>query len=168
MELLAYVDQSHGNLSGPATKRILEREFSEYHQAVYQRVSHISVAQIYRFRNSAAYRKRNTTYQPTRPTSCEVTMNNDVVAALAGDIEARDIEGLCVDVGIDRKREECAKLFRGDGARREDGLVEVGAGSLVIVLGGGDDGVDGEEDCQKDGEHFGVGHREGERSPGVS
>ena len=29
VELLAYVDKSHGNLSGPATKRILEREYSE-------------------------------------------------------------------------------------------------------------------------------------------
>src|SRR5580698_2338853 len=68
VELLAYVDKSHGNLSGPATKRILEREHSEYGQAVYVRLAGISVAQIYRFRNSEAYRKKNTTYQPTRPT----------------------------------------------------------------------------------------------------
>jgi hypothetical protein len=68
VELLAYVDKSHGNLSGPATKRILEREYSEYGQTAYERISGISVAQIYRFRNSAAYRKRNTSYQPTRPT----------------------------------------------------------------------------------------------------
>jgi transposase InsO family protein len=66
--LLAYVDKSHGNLSGPATKRILEREYSEYGQAAFERLAHISVAQIYRFRNSEAYRKRNTSYQPTRPT----------------------------------------------------------------------------------------------------
>jgi hypothetical protein len=68
VELLAYVDKSHGNLSGPATKRILEREHSEYHQAVYARLAGISVAQIYRFRNSDAYRKKNSSYQPTRPT----------------------------------------------------------------------------------------------------
>jgi transposase InsO family protein len=66
--LLAYVDKAHGNLSGPATQRILEREYTDYGQAVYQRLSKISVAQIYRFRNSAAYRQRNTSYQPTRPT----------------------------------------------------------------------------------------------------
>jgi transposase InsO family protein len=66
--LLAYVDKAHGNLSGPATKRILEREYSEYGQAVYERLSQISVAQMYRFRNSVAYRQRNTSYQPTRPT----------------------------------------------------------------------------------------------------
>jgi transposase InsO family protein len=66
--LLAYVDKAHGNLSGPATRRILEREYADYGQVVYQRLARISVAQIYRFRNSAAYRKRNTSYQPTRPT----------------------------------------------------------------------------------------------------
>lgn len=68
VELLAYVDKAHGNLSGPATRRILEREYMEYGQAAYQRLSTISVAQLYRLRNSIAYRKRNTTYQPTRPT----------------------------------------------------------------------------------------------------
>ena len=52
MELLAYVDKSHGNLSGPATRQILEREYSEYGQAAYVRLAYISVAQIYRFRNS--------------------------------------------------------------------------------------------------------------------
>ena len=31
--LLAYGDQAHGNLSGPASKRILEREHGEYGQA---------------------------------------------------------------------------------------------------------------------------------------
>jgi transposase InsO family protein len=70
--LLAYVDKAHGNLSGPATKRILEREYTDYGQAVYERLAQISVAQIYRFRNSAAYRQRNTTYQPTRPTGIPI------------------------------------------------------------------------------------------------
>ena len=68
VDLLAYVDKRHGNLSGPATKRILEREYGEYGQSAYKRLAGISVAQIYRFRNSEAYRKRNTSYQPTRPT----------------------------------------------------------------------------------------------------
>jgi hypothetical protein len=66
--LLAYVDKAHGNLSGPATRRILEREYEEYGQAAYARLALISVAHLYRLRNSADYRKRNTSYQPTRPT----------------------------------------------------------------------------------------------------
>jgi hypothetical protein len=72
VELLAYVDKSHGNLSGPATRRILQREYHEYRQAAFERVAQISVAQIYRFRNSEVYRKRNGTYQPTRPTTIAI------------------------------------------------------------------------------------------------
>jgi hypothetical protein len=72
VELLAYVDKAHGNISGPATRHILQREYSEYGQAVYVRLSSISVAHLYRLRNSSAYRKRNTSYQPTRPTSIPI------------------------------------------------------------------------------------------------
>ena len=68
VNLLAYVDKAHGNLSGPATRRILQREYSDYGQAAYVRLASISVAHLYRLRNSVAYRKRNTSYQPTRPT----------------------------------------------------------------------------------------------------
>lgn len=70
--LLAYVDRMHAGLSGPATKRILEREYSEYGQAVFQRLAGISVAQLYRFRKTAVYRKRNSTYQRTRPTPISI------------------------------------------------------------------------------------------------
>src|ERR1700684_3497600 len=68
VNLLAYVDKAHGNLSGPATRRILERELCEYGQAAYQRLATISVAHLYRLRNSEAYRKRNNSHQPTRRT----------------------------------------------------------------------------------------------------
>jgi transposase InsO family protein len=70
--LLAYVDKAHGNLSGPATRRILEREYTDYGQAAYERLASISVAQLYRLRNTRAYRKRNTSYQPTRPTKVPI------------------------------------------------------------------------------------------------
>jgi transposase InsO family protein len=72
VNLLAYVDKAHANLSGPATRRILEREYGEYGQAAYQRLAAISVAHLYRLRNSVAYRKRNTSYQPTRPTPIRI------------------------------------------------------------------------------------------------
>ena len=72
VDLLAYVDKAHQNLSGPATRRILEREHGEYGQAAYLRLASISVAHLYRLRNSTAYRKRNTSYQPTRPTPISI------------------------------------------------------------------------------------------------
>jgi len=68
VRLLAYVDQAHGTLSGPATRRILQREYGEYHIQAYQRLAAISSAQIYRFRKTGAYRQHHTRYQPTRPT----------------------------------------------------------------------------------------------------
>jgi len=68
VRLLAYVDQAHGTLSGPATRRILQREYNEYRIEAYQRLAQISSAQIYRFRKTGEYRKHHTSYQPTRPT----------------------------------------------------------------------------------------------------
>jgi transposase InsO family protein len=68
VDLLAYVDRAHGNLSGPATRRILEREYAVHGIAAYQRLAGIRSAQIYRLRATAAYRKRNAAYEPTRPT----------------------------------------------------------------------------------------------------
>jgi transposase InsO family protein len=68
VDLLAYVDKAHGNLSGPATRRILAREYEVYGQAAYERLAQISSAQIYRLRATAGYRKRNASYEPTRPT----------------------------------------------------------------------------------------------------
>jgi transposase InsO family protein len=70
--LLAYVDKAHGNLSGPATRRVLQREHDEYGQAAYRNLAGISVAQLYRLRNSEDYRKRNTSYRPTRPTAIAI------------------------------------------------------------------------------------------------
>ncbi|GIU75961.1 MAG: hypothetical protein KatS3mg004_3048 [Bryobacteraceae bacterium] len=61
VELLAYVDKAHGNLSGPATRRILEREYEVHGIAAYERLARISSAQIYRLRAGAAYRRRNAT-----------------------------------------------------------------------------------------------------------
>ena len=37
VDLLAYVDRTHGNLSGPASRRIFEREYHDYGQAAYPR-----------------------------------------------------------------------------------------------------------------------------------
>jgi hypothetical protein len=66
-QLLAEVDEAHETLSGPATQKILQRGFYDYGDLRYERLARISVAQLYRLRDSAAYRKRRLVYQPTRP-----------------------------------------------------------------------------------------------------
>jgi transposase InsO family protein len=68
VELLAALDEAHETLSGPATQKILQREWHEFHHADYERLARLSVAQLYRLRKSYTYRRRRVAYQPTRPT----------------------------------------------------------------------------------------------------
>lgn len=72
IELLASVDEAHETLSGPATQKILQREFHEFGDARYERLAQLSVAQLYRFRRSRTYRQRRMAYQPTRPTPVSI------------------------------------------------------------------------------------------------
>ncbi len=72
IELLAAVDEAHETLSGPATQKILEREWHEFHDERYKRLARLSVAQLYRLRKSRTYRQRRVAYQPTRPTQVAI------------------------------------------------------------------------------------------------
>ena len=65
---LASVDEAHDTMSGPATRKILEREFGEYGKQEYERLAGISVAHLYRLRKSKTYRTRQATFTKTRPT----------------------------------------------------------------------------------------------------
>ena len=67
IELLASVDEAHETLSGPATRRILEREFQVYGRPDYARLATISVAHLYNLRHSQRYRQRLLNYTKTRP-----------------------------------------------------------------------------------------------------
>jgi transposase InsO family protein len=66
LELLAQVDEAHETLSGPATKKILERECEIYKQAEYQRLATISVAHIYNLRKRRRYRECRMDYTKTQ------------------------------------------------------------------------------------------------------
>ena len=72
IERLAQVDEAHETLCGPATQKILQREWHEFHDARYERLARISVAQLYRLRKSRTYRQRRVAYQPTRPTQVAI------------------------------------------------------------------------------------------------
>ena len=72
VELLAALDEAHETLSGPATRKILEREWKQYRHGEYQRLAGISVAQIYRLRRRAAYRQRRLHFTKTRPTPVSI------------------------------------------------------------------------------------------------
>ena len=72
IELLAAVDEAHETLSGPATRRILEREHQVYGKAEYARLAAISVSHLYNLRHSRRYRERRLNYTPTRPTAVAI------------------------------------------------------------------------------------------------
>jgi len=70
--LLAEVDAAHETLSGPATKKLLQRACYNFHDTRYQRLAGISVAHLYRLRGMRAYRERHIKYQVTRPTPVSI------------------------------------------------------------------------------------------------
>ena len=72
IQLLAGVDEAHETLSGPATQKILYREFHDYGDQRYQRLSSISVPHIYNLRKSRVYRERKICYQKTKPVQVNI------------------------------------------------------------------------------------------------
>ena len=66
------MDEAHETLSGPATQKILYREYHEYGGSKYERLARISMAHIYNLRKSGTYRKRRVAYQATRPTKVSI------------------------------------------------------------------------------------------------
>lgn len=72
VELLASVDEAHETLSGPATRRILEREYQQYGKQEYSRLASISVSHIYNLRRERGYRQRRLNYVKTKPTGVTI------------------------------------------------------------------------------------------------
>ncbi len=67
--LLAHVwTKAHETLSGPATGKILYREYYEFADNRYERLANISVAHIYNLRKERSYRERRMNFEKTRPT----------------------------------------------------------------------------------------------------
>jgi transposase InsO family protein/transposase len=65
--LLARTDELHGWLSGPATKKIMEREYEVYGHAEFGNISRISVAHLYNLRRSNIYRGQARRFTKTKP-----------------------------------------------------------------------------------------------------
>ena len=65
--LLARTDELHGYLSGPATKRVMERECEVYGHAEFRNISGISIAHLYNLRRSNTYRGIARRFTRTKP-----------------------------------------------------------------------------------------------------
>lgn len=70
--VLAAVDELHQSLSGPATQKLLQRAYYDFGEANCQRLARLSVAQLYRLRQSRTYRELRVSYQSTRPTAVAI------------------------------------------------------------------------------------------------
>ena len=67
VELLARTDEWHGWLSGPATKKVMEREYEVYGHVEFGNISRISVAHLYNLRRSNTYRSIAGRFIKTKP-----------------------------------------------------------------------------------------------------
>jgi len=72
LELLIEVDRAHQRLSGPATRRVLEREWQVFGRKEYARLAEISVAHLYNLRGSAGYRQRAGEFRGTTPSGIAI------------------------------------------------------------------------------------------------
>lgn len=64
--LLCKTDNIHNRLNGYATKQILIREYNIFAKPEYARISQISVAQIYRLRQTRVYQTKSLTFKNTQ------------------------------------------------------------------------------------------------------
>ena len=65
--LLARTDELHGYLSGPAMRKIMEREYEVYGHLEFGNISRISVAHLYNLRRSNTYRGIARRFTKTKP-----------------------------------------------------------------------------------------------------
>ena len=72
VSLLAETDERHGTLSGPATKKLLERAFELYGDSRYERLSRISVSHLYNLREKREYLSKRRHWTKTRSTHAPI------------------------------------------------------------------------------------------------
>lgn len=70
--LLIETDNAHGRLSGPATKRIFEREHETFGKEDYVRLKDISVSHLYCLRGRRQYESAALTYTKTQATQVSI------------------------------------------------------------------------------------------------
>jgi transposase InsO family protein len=72
ISLLCEVDNAHSRLSGPATKKILTREYTVFRKEDFTRLKDISSSHIYNLRKKRQYTSHATTYAKTQSVSASI------------------------------------------------------------------------------------------------
>lgn len=70
--LLAEMDALHSTLSGPATKKLMERAYQVFGDPRYERLSGISVSHLYNLRGSKQYQNKRRHWSKTNPTGVPI------------------------------------------------------------------------------------------------
>ena len=70
--LLAEMDVLHNTLSGPATKKLMERAYQVFGDARYERLAGISVSHLYNLRGSRPYQNKRRHWTKTNPTGIPI------------------------------------------------------------------------------------------------
>jgi len=70
--LLAETDVLHSTLSGPATKKVMERAYQVFGDQRYERLAGISVSHLYNLRGSKPYQNKRRHWSKTNPTSVPI------------------------------------------------------------------------------------------------
>jgi hypothetical protein len=72
IRLLVELDELHGTLSGPATKKLCERAYHLFGQQEYERLAGISVSHLYNLRRSQPYVRNRRYFERTRPSTVRI------------------------------------------------------------------------------------------------
>ena len=72
VRLLAHTDTLHGTLSGPATKKLMERALEVFGERDYERLGSISVAHLYNLRKRSGYQRHRRVWTKTRPVTLAI------------------------------------------------------------------------------------------------
>jgi transposase InsO family protein len=70
--LLADMDALHSTVSGPATKKLMERAFLVFKDARFERLAGISVSHLYNLRGGTQYQRTRRHWTKTRPTGVPI------------------------------------------------------------------------------------------------
>jgi transposase InsO family protein len=69
---LADMDALHGTVSGPATKKLMERAFLVFQDVRFERLARISVSHLYNLRAGTPYQRTRRHWTTTRPTGVPI------------------------------------------------------------------------------------------------
>ena len=83
------MDRAHERLSGPATRRILQREYEQFGEQAVRAAGEDQRGALYNLRASARYRNQAAVFEPTRSTAIAIGRAAQARPARAAGISAR-------------------------------------------------------------------------------